>query len=105
MGVDVEKSSYCRVLHCADDVSFPSLFVLYLLSNVIANAALKPLSGKVSYGTIMENYVGFLVFLMVTESFQNHLLSFLQSSFFVLHYLLPICGFCRTGRVIIITTH
>lgn len=55
MCVDMEKSSYCRVLHCTDDVSSPSLFVLYLLSNAIVNAALKHPLGKVSYGTIMEN--------------------------------------------------
>lgn len=48
MCVDVKKSSCCRVLHCIDDVSSPSLFVLYLLSNPIVNAALKHPSGKVS---------------------------------------------------------
>lgn len=55
MYTDIEKSSYCRVLHCIDDVRSPSLFVLYLLSNAIVNAALKHPSGTVSYGTIMEN--------------------------------------------------
>lgn len=48
MCVDVKKSSCCRVLHCIDDVSSPSLFVLYLLSNPIVNAALKHPSGKVN---------------------------------------------------------
>lgn len=39
------------------DVSSPSLFVLSLLSKVIANAASKHPSGKVSinYGTVMDN--------------------------------------------------
>lgn len=55
MCVDVEKFNCCRVLHCIDDVSFPSLFELYVLSNAIVNTALKHPSGKVSYGTIMEN--------------------------------------------------
>ena len=54
--VDLEKCSCFRVLHCID-ASSPSLFVLSLLSEVIANAALKHPSGKVSVkcGTIMDN--------------------------------------------------
>lgn len=55
MCVDMEKSSCCRVLHCIDDISSPSLFVLYLLSNALVNVALKLPSGKVSYGTTVEN--------------------------------------------------
>lgn len=55
MCIDIEKSSYCTVLHCRDDVRSPSLFVLYLLSNAIVNAALKHPSGIVSYGAIMKN--------------------------------------------------
>lgn len=86
MCVDMEKSSYCRVLHCIDDVSSPSLFILYLLSNAIVNAALEYLSGKVSMVPSWKTYVGFLVFLMVTESIQNHLPSFLQ---FLLCIILP----------------
>lgn len=44
------------MLHCID-VHSPSLFVLFLLSTVIANAALKHPSGRasVNYGTIMDN--------------------------------------------------
>lgn len=55
--VGLEKSSCFRVLHYID-VSSPSVFVVPLLSKVIANAALKHPSGKasVNYGTILDNF-------------------------------------------------